>query len=78
MAGKPLIAWTVEQALAARPAMDVVVSTDDEDIADAARAAGALVPCLRPADLAQDTTPTEPVVRHAIEGARAAGAVRTP
>ena len=74
VAGKPLIAWTVEQALAARPAMDVVVSTDDEDIAAAARAAGALVPFLRPDDLAQDTTPTEPVVRHAIAAARAAGA----
>ena len=72
VAGKPLIAWTVEQALAARPAMDVVVSTEDEDIAAAARAAGALVPFLRPAHLAQDTTPTEPVVRHAIDAARAA------
>lgn len=74
VAGKPLIAWTVQQALAARPAMDVVVSTDDEEIAAAARASGAEVPFLRPRDLARDTTPTEPVVRHAIEVARAAGA----
>lgn len=74
VAGRPLIAWTVEQALAARPAMDVLVSTDDEEIAEVARAAGALVPWLRPAHLAQDTTPTEPVVRHAIEAARAADA----
>lgn len=72
--GKPLLVWTVEQALAARPAMDVVVSTDDEEIAQVARSAGALVPFLRPAGLAQDTTPTEPVVRHAIEAARAADA----
>jgi CMP-N,N'-diacetyllegionaminic acid synthase len=72
--GKPLIVWTIEQALAARPAMDVVVSTDDEEIAEVARAAGALVPFLRPSELAQDTTPTEPVVRHAIEAARAADA----
>jgi CMP-N,N'-diacetyllegionaminic acid synthase len=74
VAGKPLLAWTVEQALAARPSMDVVVSTDDPAIADAARTAGALVPFMRPAELAQDTTPTEPVIRHAIEAARAADA----
>lgn len=72
--GKPLLVWTVEQALSARPAMDVVVSTDDDEIADVARSAGALVPFLRPAELARDTTPTEPVVRHAIAAARAADA----
>jgi CMP-N,N'-diacetyllegionaminic acid synthase len=64
--GKPLIVWTIEQALAV-PGLDVVVSTDDEEIAAVARDAGARVPWLRPAELAQDTTPTEPVVRHAIE-----------
>ena len=74
VAGKPLLVWTVEQARAARPALDVVVSTDDEQIAEVARAAGAAVPFLRPPELARDTTPTEPVVRHALEAARAAGA----
>lgn len=74
VAGKPLLVWTIEQALAARPSMDVVVSTDDAEIADVARAAGALVPFLRPADLARDETPTEPVVRHAIAAAREADA----
>ena len=64
--GKPLIVWTIEQALAV-PDLDVLVSTDDEEIAEVARDAGARVPWLRPDDLAQDTTPTEPVVRHAIE-----------
>ena len=64
--GKPLIAWTIEQALAV-PDLDVLVSTDDKEIAEVARAAGARVPWLRPTELAQDTTPTEPVVRHAIE-----------
>jgi CMP-N,N'-diacetyllegionaminic acid synthase len=63
--GKPLIVWTIEQALAV-PELDVLVSTDDEEIAEVAREAGARVPRLRPAELAQDTTPTEPVVRHAI------------
>lgn len=64
--GKPLIVWTIEQALAV-PGLDVLVSTDDEEIAEVARHAGARVPWLRPAELAQDTTPTEPVVRHAID-----------
>lgn len=64
--GKPLIVWTIEQALAV-PDLDVLVSTDDKEIAEVARRAGARVPWLRPADLAQDTTPTEPVVQHAIE-----------
>ena len=63
--GKPLIVWTIEQALAV-PGLDVLVSTDDAEIADVARAAGARVPWLRPAELAQDTTATEPVIRHAI------------
>ena len=57
--GKPLIVWTIEQALAV-PALDVVVSTDDQEIADVARAAGARVPWLRPSDLAEDTTPQSP------------------
>lgn len=65
LAGKPLIVWTIEQALAV-PELDVLVTTDDEEIAAVARSAGARVPWLRPADLAEDTTPTEPVVRHAI------------
>ena len=64
--GKPLIVWTIEQALAV-PHLDVLVSTDDGEIAEVARAAGARVPWLRPAKMAQDATPTEPVVRHAVE-----------
>lgn len=73
VAGKPLIVWTIEQALAATPTMDVVVSTDDAEIAEVARAAGARVPFLRPAELAQDTTATEPVVLHALTHVRAEG-----
>jgi hypothetical protein len=45
--GKPLIVWTIEQALAT-PGLDVLVSTDDEEIAEVSRAAGARVPWLRP------------------------------
>ncbi|WDH79448.1 acylneuraminate cytidylyltransferase family protein [Microbacterium esteraromaticum] len=73
VAGKPLVAWTIEQALAAKAGLDVVVSTDDEQLADIARSAGADVPFLRPAELAQDTTATEPVVLHAIAQRVAAG-----
>lgn len=73
VAGRPLLRWTVEQALAAHPALDVVVSTDDPEIADAAREAGARVPFLRPAELARDDTPTEPVVRHVLDAVRADG-----
>lgn len=62
--GKPLIVWTIEQALAV-PGLVVAVSTDDGEIAAVAEAAGAWV-IRRPAELAKDQTPTEPVVVHAI------------
>lgn len=64
VAGKPLIVWTIEQALAA-PGVRVAVSTEDAEIAAVAADAGAWV-IERPAELAQDETPTEPVVEHAI------------
>ncbi|MBF0807035.1 acylneuraminate cytidylyltransferase family protein [Rothia nasimurium] len=73
IAGKPLVAWTIEQALAAKAELDgehlvdVVVSTDDAELAGIARQHGAEVPFMRPAHLAEDTTATEPVIEHAIE-----------
>lgn len=67
VAGKPLIVWTIEQALSAVGVTDTVVTTDAEDIAAVARQAGAKVPFLRPAELAGDSTPTEPAMRHALE-----------
>lgn len=45
----------------------VVVSTDDKEIAEVARTAGAEVPFLRPAELARDETPTLPVIQHALQ-----------
>lgn len=66
MAGKPLIAWTIEAALRSALLDAVVVSTEDEEIADIARQAGALVPFLRPAALAQDATPGIDPVLHAL------------
>lgn len=65
--GKPMIAWSIEAALAAGCFDRVVVSTDDEEIADVAANAGADVPFLRPAALSDDYTGTVPVIRHAIE-----------
>ena len=65
--GKPLIAWSIEQAKAVAAIEHVVVSTDDDAIAAVARQFGAEVPFRRPAELAQDTTPTEPVLTHAVE-----------
>lgn len=65
--GRPLIVYTIEAAMAARGLEAVLVSTDSEEVADVARAAGAWVPFLRPSDLATDVTPTWQVLRHAIE-----------
>ncbi len=67
LAGKPLIVWTLEAALAAACVDDVVVSTDSEHIAEVAAEAGARVPFVRPADLAQDDTPMVDVVLHALD-----------
>ncbi|WP_172119361.1 acylneuraminate cytidylyltransferase family protein [Actinomyces faecalis] len=64
--GKPLVAWTIEQALAATGDLRVVVSTEDAEIAQVARTVGAEV-IDRPAELALDTTATEPVIIHAMD-----------
>ena len=65
--GKPLIVWTIEQALAAPSIQRVIVSTDSPAIAEIAGASGAEVPALRPAELAEDHTPTDPVLVHVVE-----------
>lgn len=71
--GKPMIAYAVEAALAAGLFDRVIVTTDDDEIAEAASAAGAEVPFRRPADLADDHTPTVPVIAHAIGEAQRRG-----
>ena len=73
LAGKPLIAWSILAARAAERIDRIVVSTDDEAIAETARAFGADVPFVRPADLATDTAPTEPVMAHALDWYAEAG-----
>lgn len=67
LAGKPLLCWTAEAALAARRLARVVVSTDDPEIAELARACGVEVPFMRPPELAGDAAPTLPAVVHALE-----------
>lgn len=66
IAGKPLIAWTIEAALRSRHIADVVVSTEDAEIGEVARQYGALTPFVRPAQLARDDTPGIDPVLHAL------------
>ncbi len=65
--GKPMIAWSIEAALQSGCFDEVVVSTDDQEIAAVAMAYGAKAPFIRPARLSDDHTGTIPVVRHAVE-----------
>jgi CMP-N-acetylneuraminic acid synthetase len=66
LCGKPLVVWSVEQALAANVSSDVLVSTDDREIAEIAHRAGAWVPDLRPARLASDDSPIIETVKHSL------------
>ena len=66
LGGKPLIAWSIEQALAVKRIDRVIVSTDSEEIAAVARAYGAQVPFLRPPELARDDSPEWLAWRHAL------------
>ena len=67
LAGKPLLAWTIEAAQQSEFVDRVVLSSDDEAILDCGRRWGADVPFVRPAPLAADDTPGMAVVRHALE-----------
>lgn len=64
--GKPMIAWSIETALASNLFDSVVVSTDDDEIAAVAASFGAQVPFRRPSALSDDHAPTLPVIAHAI------------
>lgn len=65
-AGKPLIAWSIEQALAVKSIDEVIVSTDSEEIASIALEYGAKIPFIRPKDLATDDSPEWLSWRHAL------------
>lgn len=67
VAGKPLIAWSIEACRNAGVCDDIVVSTDAKDIAAVAREYGAWVPFLRPDELATDNARNEAVLVHVLE-----------
>jgi CMP-N,N'-diacetyllegionaminic acid synthase len=66
LAGKPLLAYTIEAARASGALDAVILSTEDEQIAEVGRQLGCDVPFIRPRDLAQDDTPHLPVIQHAV------------
>jgi len=65
--GKPLIAWTIEQALASKYLDRVLISTDDKEIAEISKKYGAEIPFMRPKKLATDEAKGIDVVLHAID-----------
>lgn len=67
LGGRPLIEYTVAAALASRRLTDLVVSTEDAEIAGLCRRLGANVPFMRPPELATDSSDVASVVRHAVE-----------
>lgn len=71
--GKPMIAWSIEAALQSDCFDQIVVSTDDAEIAEVARQYGAQVPFMRPAELSGDHTGTTAVIAHAINWFAAQG-----
>jgi CMP-N-acetylneuraminic acid synthetase len=73
LAGKPLINYSIEAAKSISSIARVVISTDCEEIANTAQAAGGGVPFLRPASLSSDTSSSVDVVRHALEHFKSIG-----
>jgi CMP-N-acetylneuraminic acid synthetase len=69
--GKPLIAWSIEAALAVDEISHVIVTTDDEEIAQVSRDYGTEVPFMRPSELATDTASGVDVVVHALKASQA-------
>ncbi|MBX9907071.1 acylneuraminate cytidylyltransferase family protein [Patescibacteria group bacterium] len=66
MCGKPLLAWTIEEAKKSKYITRIILSTDDSEIASVGKEWGAEVPFMRPAELAEDSTPDLPVFEHAL------------
>lgn len=64
--GKPMIAYSIEAAINAKLFDEIIVSTDDDEIADIAQTFGASVPFMRPKELSDDFTTTGAVIEHAI------------
>jgi N-acylneuraminate cytidylyltransferase len=72
-AGRPIIAYSIDAARNSALFDRIVVSTDDSEIAEVARAAGAEVPFMRPKELADDRTGVAEVIKHALEWFAARG-----
>jgi len=66
LAGKPLLAYTCEAALASQRLSGVLLNTDDDEIAEVGRAHGVETPFIRPSDLADDETPILSVLQHTL------------
>ena len=73
LAGKPLLQYTADAALGSKRLTRVILSTEDPEIAEIGRRCGLDVPFLRPAELAQDDTPSLPVLQHAVRVLEEAG-----
>lgn len=71
--GRPMITHAIDAALRSGVFEHVVVTTDDDEIASIAVAAGAEVPFVRPLELADDHTPTVPVIAHAVQACQKIG-----
>lgn len=67
LAGKPLIEYTFNSAKGSKLIDKMVLSTDDDEIAESGRKNGIEVPFMRPKELADDNTPTLPVIKHTVE-----------
>lgn len=67
LCGKPLLAYTAETSLKSEKLARVVLSTEDEEIAEIGKRYGLDVPFMRPAELAEDKTPTLPVVQYTLK-----------
>ncbi len=66
-AGAPLLAWSIQAAKDAKTVTRIIVSTDDEEIAQVARQWGAELPFMRPAEIAEDSSPDLPLFLHALD-----------
>jgi len=73
LCGRPLLEYTAQSAFGARRLARVILSTEDPEVAEVGRRCGLDVPFLRPAELAQDATPSLPVVQHALRWLEARG-----
>ena len=67
LCGRPLISYTINAAKKSKYLTDLIITTDSKEIAAVAEAFGGHVPFIRPKELSEDSTPSAPVVAHAVE-----------